>query len=121
MKNLIALIIICFSFPTKSNEVFNKMGIVANECNQFENLKDFFVDSEKDTISLKSYFISAIQGFLSGINYSYEDRVKSWKNLNHHSTDFMFLYIRDYCNRNPDELIEEGLWEYFFKLPDIKK
>tara|TARA_Y100000590_G_C15103357_1_gene782138 strand:- start:107 stop:472 length:366 start_codon:yes stop_codon:yes gene_type:complete len=121
MKILIAFILLSFTFTAKSNEPFNKIGVVANECNQFENLKEIFTETENDSISLKRMFTSAMQGFLSGINYGYENRMKKWKNVNHHSIDFMFIYIKDYCSRNPNKLIEDGLFEYFFELPDINK
>ena len=121
MKIFITFIILFFSFTATSNEVFNKMGIVANKCSKFEDLKDFFTDTDMDAISLERYFTGAMQGFLSGINYAYENSEKTWKNINHHSIDFMFVYVKDYCSKNPEELIEDGLWEYFFKLPDINK
>ena len=121
MKILLTLFILFFSFTATSNEVFNKMGIVVNECTKFEDLKDFFTDTDNDPISLERYFISAMQGYLSGLNYAYEYNTKTWKNINHHSINFMFVYVKDYCLKNPDKIIEEGLMEYFFKLPDINK
>ena len=121
MKIIITIFILFFSFTATSNEVFNKMGIIANECSKFEELNDFFIDTDNDPISLERYFISAMQGFLSGFNFAYENMVKNWKNLNHHSIDFMFVYVKDYCSKNPNKPIEDGLLEYFFKLPDINK
>ena len=32
------------------------MGIVANECTKFEDLKDYFIDTDNDPISLERYF-----------------------------------------------------------------
>lgn len=119
MKIPLTLFVLLFASTVLSNEVFNKMGIVANKCSKFEELKDFFIDTDDDPISLERYFISAMQGYLSGLNYAYENSAKTWKNINHHSIDFMFIYVKDYCSKNPSELIEEGLMEYFFNLPDV--
>tara|TARA_B100000965_G_scaffold87630_1_gene71077 strand:+ start:1390 stop:1767 length:378 start_codon:yes stop_codon:yes gene_type:complete len=119
MKIFIAIIFLFFSSTASSNEVFNSMGIVANECSKFEELKDFFTNTDNDTISLERYFISAMQGFLSGINYAYENSENTWKSLNPQSVEFMFAYVKDYCSKNPNELIKDGLWEYFFTLSDI--
>ena len=119
MKIFITFMFSFFAFTASSNENFTSMGIVANECSKFEDLKDFFTDTNNDTISLERYFISAMQGFLSGINYAYENSENTWKSLDPDSVEFTFAFVKNYCLKNPNKSIEDGLWEYFFTLPDI--
>ena len=63
---------------------------------------------------------TSFQGYLSGINFFVHEISGSYKRLNEYSTDFMFEFVVEFCQNNPDKRFTDALTEYILILPNIE-
>jgi len=117
MKILFVFIVLFFSSSAISKDKYAGWGLIASSCYIFQEAMS--LNNEDDPITMKDYFISGFQGYLTGINFWIRETTGKYKMLNENSDVFMFSYIENYCEKNPQENIQTGLIEYLVALPDI--
>ena len=67
-----------------------------------------------------------VLGFLSGLNFWYEENSGNLKNLWHdivlwEDEDYIYSYVINYCKRNPKDKLIHAAMDYFNTLPDLEE
>ena len=119
MKILLTFFVLLFSSSVVAEVDFATWGVVAGDCNDFQT--GMSMNDESDSISVKTLLIWSFQSYLSGLNFLMYEFSGQWKKLNENSPDFMFAYVENYCNKNPQETLSVILDEYMLILPYIEK
>ena len=61
-----------------------------------------------------------MQGYMSGINNWIYDEFGMYKHLNYNTIEHAFSYLINYCEKNPNKKVVDGILEYIVQLPFIE-
>ena len=120
MKILLTLFFLFFTSSLTAEE-FASWGIVEDTCeNSLEtiSLSEKIGDFEHDLTN--RIFRGVMQAYMSGINYWIYEEYGKYKHLNYNSIDYAYSYLLNYCEKNPKNMIVEGILQYIFELPYIE-
>ena len=118
MKIFTILFFIFFSTHVFSKDNFAIFGAVSNNCSEMDTILS--LNNEEDPITIIDFMETSFQGYLSGINFFVHEISGSYKRLNEYSTDFMFEFVVEFCQNNPDKRFTDALTEYILILPNIE-
>tara|TARA_B100001758_G_C18038649_1_gene416882 strand:- start:113 stop:469 length:357 start_codon:yes stop_codon:yes gene_type:complete len=118
MKILLTLSVLFFSSHVFSKDNFVVFGAVSNYCSEIDTILS--LNNEDDPITIIDFMETSFQGYLSGLNFFVKEISGSYKRLNEYSTDFMFEFIVEYCQNNPNKRFTDALTEYILILPNIE-
>tara|TARA_B100000029_G_scaffold501273_1_gene574345 strand:+ start:736 stop:1047 length:312 start_codon:yes stop_codon:yes gene_type:complete len=91
------------------------LGFVGDSCKMFNENKNKFGKEFDDMLE------SEIIGFLTGYNMyvaQLDGNADRMKTLDHHSIEYAYSNITEYCRKNPDDYVFFGLIEYYNSLPN---
>ena len=118
MKNFVIIFILLFSTQSLSKDNFAIFGAVSESCSEIETILS--LNNDDDPITIIDFMETSFQGYLSGINFFVREISGSYKRLNEYSTDFMFEFVVEYCQNNPDKRFTDALTDYILILPNIE-
>ena len=118
MKIFTILFFIFFSTHVFYKDNFAIFGAVSNNCSEMDTILS--LNNEEDPITIIDFMETSFQGYLSGINFFVHEISGSYKRLNEYSTDFMFEFVVEFCQNNPDKRFTDALTEYILILPNIE-
>ena len=120
MKILLTLFVLLFSSLVIAEE-FASWGYHEDKC---ENAIEIIKLSEKigeptDELTKRIYRAN-MQGYLSGINNWIYEEFGMYKHLNYNTIEHAFSYLINYCEKNPNKKVVDGILEYIIQLPFIE-
>tara|TARA_B100000965_G_scaffold378434_1_gene373355 strand:+ start:455 stop:811 length:357 start_codon:yes stop_codon:yes gene_type:complete len=117
MRIVITLMFLLITTNVFSKDDFAIYGAVAETCSEIDTILS--LNNENDTITIIDFMESSFQGYLSGLNFFVHEITGNYKRLNEYDTDFMFEFVVDYCQGNPDKSFADALTDYIIILPNI--
>tara|TARA_Y100000768_G_scaffold242895_1_gene184031 strand:+ start:2163 stop:2462 length:300 start_codon:yes stop_codon:yes gene_type:complete len=99
---------------------------VSQKCNDFSELVNEFESyindyGDEQLISVQNYYTASFQAYLSGLNMGIYLDTNYWRDLNFNTSDYMYSYMQNYCNKNPTEKLTSGLIQYYGDLPKVEE
>ena len=114
MKKLLVIVVLGLLWGSTGFAERVTLGFAGDSCPKFNKNKKKF-GKEFDEL-----FKSEMIGFLTGFNMHVaenEGSANNMKTLDHHSTDYAYSYIVEYCRKKPDDHVFRGLIKYYNLLP----
>ena len=120
MKIFLILFVSLFSSSVFAKE-YAAWGIVTNTCEMTIEIHNLAADIGGEVEeSTTSEYHSVIQSYLSGINLYIHNEFGKFKHFYNNSIDYAYSYLMNYCEKNPEKKVVEGILEYLISLPFIE-
>ena len=113
MKKILCIIILSLLIHNTS---YSKAtwGIVGSKCIKFTEYTIINPEIKKMELNAE------IRGFLTALNIISFKNKEPLKNITHHSEDYVFNFVQEFCKENPDQHVFMLLELFFRDLPDGK-
>ena len=120
MKTLFTILVLFFTSSLTAEEAAN-WGIITDTCENslaIISLSKEIGDFEHDLTN--KIYRGVMQSYMSGINNWTYEKFGMFKHLNYNSIDYAYSYLQNYCEKNPNNQIVDGVIQYFVELPFIE-
>ena len=120
MKILTTFFVLLFSSSLVAEE-FASWGIVEDTCEnslRVLNIAEEIGNFEHE-LTIRIYR-GVLQAYMSGVNFWIYEEFGMFKNLNFNSVEYAYSYLINYCEKNPKNVLGDGILQYLLELPYIE-